>query len=371
MRICIDGNGNDTTDVMRSFCMSRRGVIQQADLIQLKTAVQGEPWSKVLNLTPHARPLTWNRQGTFIPKGIKRQTIESVIGLDTQSCTVEFDLSDRDLFGPITLLQSFVAGLWDQGEAHIWRTVMPAEGDCNTLGAYELFGGFIADTRPTLQGVQITINSLTERFDQKIPTNLIKAGNPKAEYGLGSAPAGCSSVPVFTVLAGSTPSRLLASCVSPTAGQVFTAEVFNVGYIQFQSGASLGKMFATIRRSEGFSGTNLFRLYEPLPWNPQPGDQFSAFVPSARSQSSTVTETHVIPASDPYSVTISNHATYAAVVSINYDNGTSVPSYMTDGAGGFVFPAADAGKTVRITYTYHNGNESQGFPYVPVPEATI
>jgi hypothetical protein len=292
MRQCIDGSGNDSTAAVKAWLASNRQLLS-ADLFQLQTYIQGEPWSQNLLLTTFDRPLIWSHVGTFIPARLKRGTVESKIGLDTATLDLEWYLRDpagypdgfvyEAFSGEISLLRSFHLGLWDNGRVWLYRTVMPALGDCHTFGAMTLFSGRMAEITMTRTGVKLKINALTEVFDAQVPANLIEPNNVQAQYGLGQPPAGLASAPVFTVASGSTPAMLLGACVSPNAGQMFGADTFDFGYIQFNSGTSLGKIHRSIWVSGTAYGQNMFRLYEPLPWMPALGEQFTAYVPYARN----------------------------------------------------------------------------------------
>jgi hypothetical protein len=289
MRQCIDGNGNDSTAAVRAWLASNRQLFC-ADLFQFQTFVQGESWSHNDLLTTFDRPLTWSHVGTFVPACLKRGTVESKVGLDVATLEIEWNLRDTDGFvyesfsGEwISLLRSFNLGLWDNGRASLYRAVMPVPGDCNTLGAMTLFSGRMAEITTMRTGVKIKINALTEVFDTQVPTNLIEPNNVQAQYGLGQPPAGLGGAPVFTVANGSTPTMLLGACISPNAGQIFGADTFDFGYVQFNSGTSLGRIYRSVWVSGTAYGKNMFRLYEPLPWMPAVGEQFTAYVPYARN----------------------------------------------------------------------------------------
>jgi hypothetical protein len=263
MRTFLDGNGNDSTTAVKAYLAQHRQLLV-ADLIEIKTLVEGAPWSKDLLLTPAAEPLTWSRKGTFVPARIKRGEIESKIGLEATSLDLEWYLRESEIFaGSLTMLQSFERGLWDGGTVRLYRSIMPTPGDCNTLGACELFAGRIANVSMTRMGVSLTINSPLELLDQQIPSNLIQPGNPTAEYGQGEPPAGMPSVPTFTVEAGSTAAVIIAGCTGPTAGQLFAADAFDFGYLNFAGGTAKGQL-GTVRRSDQYAGHNRFYLYEPL-----------------------------------------------------------------------------------------------------------
>ena len=290
MRTFIDGTGADSTAAVRSHLAAHRQLLC-ADLLQLKTAIQGESWSQNVLLAQSDRPLTWSHIGTFVPGRFRRGEIESKAGLETITMDLDWDLSDADLFfaPSITQLQAFERGLWDAGWINVYRAVMPVPGDCDTFGAMQIFGGRIAEIAQLSRvGVRLKVNSLLELLDLNVPTNLIEPTNVQCEYGIGQPPAGLSALPVFSAVDGSSTSMLLGDCISPNAGQVFDSDIFNFGYIRFVSGTSLGQIFRTVRMSRPYNGHNSFYFYDPLPWLPTAGEQFIAYVPYARNAAGAV-----------------------------------------------------------------------------------
>jgi hypothetical protein len=376
MRAFTDGNGNDSTSAVKAYLAAHRSLLC-ADLFEIKTMVQGAAWSKDLLLTTFDRPLAWSHIGTFAPARLKRGTVESAISLEATSLDLEWYLWPTDMmFGSTSMLASFAAGVWDNGVVRLFRTVMPTLGDCNTFGACELFTGRIADVTITRTGVQIKVNCPLELLEQQIPANLIEPGNPAAQYGLGQPLAGLTSAPVFEAGGSSTPLVVVGSCMAPVNGQLFGADIFDFGYIQFTSGDCQG-MLATVRRSAVKDGLNWFYLYDALPWTPQAGDSFNAYVPFARASSSGIQEQHAVPSSSPYEIDVTLISEFLSDAGVTYANGTRLSSagspgvagqYHCDGAGRYTFCAADAGAQVIISYRFSNGGAYQGFPYVPAPE---
>ena len=368
MRSFINGSGTDVTSAVISYLAANR-VFYAAELVQLQTAIQGEAWSQNILMTLFDRPLTWSHIGTFVPGRWSRGEIESKVGLDTVSMDLDWYLRDSDVFFNttgginITQLQAFERGLWDNGLVNVFRTVMPTVGDANSYGAMQVFGGRIGEvSKLTRTGVTLKVNSPLELLDLYVPTNLIEATNLQCQYGIGQPPAGLSALPVFTVAAGSTPGLLLGNCVSPNNGQVFAADTFDFGYIQFNSGTSLGKIFRSVWFSEPQSGHNAFYFYDPLPWMPVVGEHFTAYVPAARASTTLLSEQHTIPSTSPYTVAVNEAGLWVSDAGVT---GDSQP--YTAVAGVYTFESADEGRTVTISYNASAAGY-QGFPYVPVPE---
>jgi hypothetical protein len=371
MRSFIGGNGSNTTSAVQAYLAANRQLCA-ADLLQLKTAIQGEQWSQNILLTAFDRPLTWSQVGTFVPGRFTRGEIDSTVGLDTISMDLEWYLRDSDVFfnapGRVTVtqIQAFERGLWDNGLVNVYRTVMPTIGDANTYGATQMFGGRIAEvTEISRVGVKVKVNSLLELLDLNVPTNLIEATNVQCQYGIGQPPAGLPAAPVFTVVAGAPAGILWGDCISPTSGQLFGADTFDFGYIQFASGTSLGEIFRSVWFSEPQSGHNAFYLYDPLPWLPATGEQFMAYVPYARAASALITEQHQVPSGAPYTVSVQRAGQFVSDAGVSGISGTYTVSN-----GVYTFTATDAGKWVTISYNIETEGTYQGFPYVPVPETT-
>lgn len=384
MRTFINGAGADVSAAARAYIKANPGSYLLADLIQIKTAIQGAPWSKNFLYTTFDRPLTWSHVGTFVPANVSRSNIDSRIGLTTADAgdlVLNWNLTDSDIMlGAVTILQSMKLGLWDNAVVRLWRVLMPTMGDCNTYGACEMFTGRVTDLPTTRVGVDMKVNSLIELLDQDWPPNLIEADDPQAQYGTGQPPAGLGSVPTFAVVAGSTPSVLLLDCTGPSAGQIFSAETFDFGYIQFTSGNN-DAIYRTVRRSDSTAGHNRFYLYEPLPFPLTVGDTLQGLVPFARASTKSVTEAHTIPATPPYTIAVSlaGSGVITADGGVKYSSGDplakvsallSTGQYTTDNNGNYVFFSGDATRNVNITVIKINSGV-QGFPFVPQPEAQM
>jgi hypothetical protein len=388
MRAFTSGSGSNTTNTVQSYLAAHRQLLV-ADLFELKTLVQGAPWSQDLLLTTFATPLTWNQKGTFVPARLKRGAVDSKIGFDASALDLEWSLRPTDMFyGSCSMLAAFLAGLWDNGVVTLYRAIMPALGDCNTLGACVMFTGRIADVTASRLGVQMKINCPLELLDQKMPPNLIEPGNPAAQYMSGVAPAGMGSVPVFSAGGSSTTQIVVAECTAPNVAQLFQNDTFDFGYIEFTSGACQG-MRASVQFSEVKDGLNWFYLYNPLPWPPNAGDTFNGLVPYARGLVAHGQQIGWIPNANPCEISVIYSSEFVedegvvwasggALTNVGPPNaqGSGGPSasgqYGCNGSGTYYFYSGDAGKEVLINYEYLNeAGAFQGFPYVPAPEMTV
>ena len=380
MRTFLNGSGVDVTATVVAYVQSLAGRTPlMADLFELKTFVQGAPWSQDLLLTPSDRPLRWSHKGTFLPANIVRGAVESKISLDTISLEMDwYPAAGAVIYGSLGMLQSFAHGLWDNATVSLWRLIMPTLGDGDTYGACEMFSGRVAQHTFTRMGVHLTINSATELFDQQLPPNVIEASDPQARYGTGQPPAGLTSVPAFAAVAGSTASVVLADETSPNASQIFGDDTFDFGYLWGTGGANTG-IFRTIRRQDSYAEHNRFYLYQPFPFPVGAGDTFLGYVPFVRAGSVPITETDTIPNSSPYVIEVASPETFMGDNGVKYHGGGTLTKvannpqqhqYSVDLTGIYSFSQLDHGDQVDISYNRLLAG-FQGFPFVPPPEAAL
>jgi Uncharacterized conserved protein (DUF2163) len=284
MRTVIGGDGSDTTAAVAAWLSSNRQ-IALANLILI-----GEPEDPLAQwLTDYESPLNWPLWGTFQPAVIKRGRITTKIGLEVESLDLTWSppvtapTQNISTANPFQLAQ---AGVFDNMRVRIWTCYMPTPGDANTFGASELFGGQIGDCSIKNAQLAITVNSWLAVVNQQVPTNVIELTNTQAAYNGAVPPKNYSSVPFFTVVAGSSPSVIVADCTSD-AHHIFGNNSFQHGYMVFLSGAgaTLAGLWASVQQNTkitvpgGYGGAhsdyNQFVLYTPLPWTPTPGvDKF-------------------------------------------------------------------------------------------------
>ena len=283
MRKFIDGNGNDSTAAVLAYLAAHRTLLL-ADLYVINTAptYAGNYLGKQFLLTDYPAPLNWDYRGTFRPAAISRSEMESKIGLEADTLEVTWaplgpesvnanllavDASGNSL---LSALEGFGAGVFDDGVLEVWRCVMPAPGDCNTLGACLLFSGRIGDLEPDRLAVKITVMSRLEVLNIQVPTNLIEPTNILAQYSTGVNPAGGPSS--FAIFAGSSASKVFADA-TPT----MPADTYDAGYIVI-TGGKLAGTYRGVRQQTIESGHHAFYLVEPLPFAPTAGDTLQAFI---------------------------------------------------------------------------------------------
>ena len=227
----------------------------------------------------------WAPWGTFKPTSIRRGKVSSDISLKVTA----LDLSWSPPLG--TFLNSIATtspyqlariGYYDNKKVRVWRTVMPTPGDANTYGAYELFGGRVADTTVGRGEIKFSVNSFLDVINQKVPPNVIENSNTLAGFK-GATPVladGETNIPQFTVVAPSTQTNILADCTSPTPGKIYGNNKFQYGYMVFNPGSTLAGQWSAIANNFNYNPGgggphhSQFFVYAGFPWPPSPGDTF-------------------------------------------------------------------------------------------------
>jgi hypothetical protein len=275
----IGGNGADTTAATNTYLASHRKLFL-ANLFLLGD--QEDPAAQFL--TSWRSPLSWPVQGTFKPAKITRGPVTSKIGLEVTSLDIEWTPKVTPFTANVASANPYQLaqlGFYDNKTFRLWRTIMPTRGDANTLGAYILFGGRVADCSIERGNIKLTINSFLDVVNQLVPPNVIEVTNTLANYK-GATPVladGEARVPTFTVAAPSTETNILGVCTGPTANKIYGDDKFKYGYLVFTSG-SLAGFWSAVATSNNFQPIpggphyNQLIVYSPFPWDPTAGDQF-------------------------------------------------------------------------------------------------
>jgi Uncharacterized conserved protein (DUF2163) len=283
MRTFLNGSGADSTSAVQAYLAAHRELIP-ADLFVIGTApnYQGNYLGRLFLLTSYPSPLVWSYRGTFASAVIERGEVASKIGLEVDTLQITWSPKNSDLLATdgsgnplLTAIEGFGCGVFDNGTVELWRTLMPAPGDCDTLGACLLFSGRIGNIEPDRLKAMIKVMSRLETLNEMVPTNLIEPTNILAQYTTGQVlKNGPSS---FTVLAGSTAQVLTADPVSAPGGYTPANDLWDDGYVVMASPGKLGGSYRGVRQ-QTFGSHHVFYLYDPLPFAPQAGDTFSAFI---------------------------------------------------------------------------------------------
>lgn len=274
----IGGDGSDTTAATKSFLDTH------SDPFMANLYLIGEledPGAQFL--TDFEAPLSWPLYGIFRPGVTKRDTITAKIGLEVDDFSFEWSppitpfTTDMATANPYQLARLH---FYDAKPFKMFRTIGPTKGDANTFGACVLFGGRIKKSTPARAKITFVIESSASVFNAMIPPNVIEVTNPVAAYK-GATPVladGETVVARFTAAGGSNSTVVLGTATAPTAGKIYGRDKFRFGYLVFTSGPLKGKWSAIGGNADLNAGAgvhyNQFSLYNALPWDPQPGDQF-------------------------------------------------------------------------------------------------
>jgi hypothetical protein len=274
MRQFIGGDGSDTTETVFTYLQTARQ-IAIADLILIGEF--DDPLATFL--TNWNAPLSWPIWGTFQPTVYTRGKITSQIGLQVD--TLEFTWSPplTDFTTDVATsnpYQRAQAGFYDNKPFRLWRCVMPTQGDADTYGACEWFGGLISDTQVKRAKITFTVTSFLNVVNQQVPSNVIELTNTAANYA-GATPVLVDAetvVPTFSVVAGSSETQIFGDCLGPTPGKIYGADKFLYGYMVFKPGSTLAGYWSAIGSNVSSGGHNKFVVYSAFPFDPTIGDEF-------------------------------------------------------------------------------------------------
>lgn len=276
MRKVIGGNGLDNTAAAQAYLAANKTLMLR-DLILI-----GEPEDpRSIWLTNHEAPVIYSPWGRFNPAVVTRDRVQCKIGTDAQSLSITWSPNLQTT--GTTIASASVAQLarlhfFDNWPVRIWRALMPTPGDADTLGCVDWFGGRIDTVQPSRNKIVFNVKSFLDVLTQKVPSTVIETTNTLASTAAVTLPPGDPSIPVFECVAGSTEDYIIADCTSPSAGKIYSGNIFAGGYMVFLSGAgaTLNGAWSAIGQNgawtDGF-GTkhSQFELYAALPWPPTPG----------------------------------------------------------------------------------------------------
>lgn len=282
MRQVIGGDGSDTTTLVADWLCDRHNY-SLAMLVLI-----GDPEDpRSVWLTDWDTPLLYPIWGKFCPDIIRRGTVESKIGFEVSTLSLEWSPKNP---GPITEnadtanpYQKAQIGLYDNLPVRVWTCFMPTPGDANTFGAMALFGGRVSTVDVEDGLIVFEVTSFLDVVNQEVPTNVIEFTNTLAAYKGATPPPGFPSVPQFSVVIGSDSQRLLLRQTTPFGSvsdplNVVPDNRLRAGFLVFNRGTdqTLGGVWSGIyinRRTVDDLGVGINEviLYTPLPWPPTPG----------------------------------------------------------------------------------------------------
>ena len=278
MRKVYGGDGADNTAATQAWLLATPNPCIR-DLV-----IIGPPESpKSLWMTSHEAPVVYTPYGKFNPAIFTRDQVKAQIGLDVQSLALKWtpgsspQASATANTGTASPYQLAANHFYDNWPVLILRAFMPTPGDADTLGCAEWFGGRVQNCEVGRAGIKFNIKSFLDVVNQKVPTTVVETTNTLASTLAVSLPPGDSSIPVFSCIAPSTETYIVADCLSPTANRIYPGDLFSGGYMVFLAGAGAtlaGAWSAIGQNGEWVDGHgnhhSQFIIYNPLPWPPTP-----------------------------------------------------------------------------------------------------
>ena len=279
MRRVIGGNGSDTTVATQAYLNSTDEPILR-DLI-----IIGPPENpNALYLTNHEAPVLYRPYGLFQPAVVSRPGVEAKVGLDAQSLAISWtpgasaQASQTASTSTASPYQLAAQHFYDNWPVLILRCFMPTPGDADTLGCAEWFGGRIQNCKRARNKLIFNTKSYADVLKQKIPSTVVEVTNTLASTAAVTLPTGDASIPVFSCIRPSTETYIVADCLSPVGGKIYSGNEFSEGYMVFLSGsgATLAGAWSAIGQNGAWTDGNgnrhsEFVIYSPLPWPPTPG----------------------------------------------------------------------------------------------------
>jgi hypothetical protein len=279
MRRTIGGDGSDTTVATQAYLNSTDDPIIR-DLILI-----GPPESpNALYLTNHEAPVLYKPYGLFNPAVVSRAGVEAKVGLDAQALAITWSpgasaqASKTASTATASPYQLAAQHFYDNWPALILRCFMPTPGDADTLGCAEWYGGRVQNCKIARNKLIFNTKSYLDVLKQKVPSTVVEVTNTLASTAAVTLPPGDPSIPVFSCIRPSTETYIVADCTSPSAGRIYSGDLFSGGYMVFLSGpgATLAGAWSAIgQNGEWTDGDgnhhSEFVIYSPLPWPPTPG----------------------------------------------------------------------------------------------------
>ena len=282
MRRTYGGNGSDTTTATQVYLNSTVEPILR-DLILI-----GRPENpQAIWLTNHEAPVLYRPYGTFNPAVVSRDGVKAEIGTSAQALSVSWtpgasaQASQTVNTGTASPYQLAAQHFYDNWPVLILRCFMPTPGDAETLGCAAWFGGRIQNCKVERNKITFNTKSYMDVLTQQVPSTVVEVTNTLASTAAITLPAGDASIPVFSSIAPSTATYIVADCASPTLNKIYSGDLFAGGYMVFLSGpgATLAGAWSPIYQNGRFTDGNGNHHSEfvigGLPWPPTPSvDQF-------------------------------------------------------------------------------------------------
>lgn len=384
MRQVLSGTGVDTTSTVKAYLASSNKFIL-ANLFFIGD--HEDP--QAIRLTDWESPLAWPIWGTFNPAKISRGSIDSQIGLSVKDLQVAWTPMNQApgstlmTANPYQLAQM---GFFDNKFLRCFTAYMPTPGDVNTYGAALMFGGRISSAETKRGQITFKVNSFLDVVNEMVPLNVIELTSTAAGFSGGTPPAGCATIPQFNVITSSSPGTIIGDQTSPNVHGIFANNQLAGGFLVFNggAGATLGRRFARIAANYGIVVAsvkyNEFILYDAFPWAPTPGTDTFYVCAASSINSGQLANAVLNAAGSGYTVgdvlTITGGGGSGATVQVMAvgGGGAIAAAQIIFGGTGYVATTAAAvtgGTGTGATFNLTLPNQTQGFPFVPQPNAAL
>jgi hypothetical protein len=230
----------------------------------------------------------WTHGGPLFDKPDQRALAHWKVGLDTDTwqCLIAPRPIDPisgaaypDMIGDVPWLAAARGGALDGAVVQVDRAFLPVwptfprNPVVTPIGVVNIFTGRVATLDIGRSAIGITINSHLELLDTQMPRNLYGSGCRHLLYDQGCQLPAASYRQTGVVAAGSTASVVLSTVAAPSGSGTYA-----LGSLVGTSGKNAGFGRSIRSWSPGSGGsTGSFTLLSPLPFTPQPGDQFNVF----------------------------------------------------------------------------------------------
>lgn len=225
----------------------------------------------VLRLTSFDLDLTYGGN-TWLSTGpiLERTRVENVMGLDVSTLTITITPRPSDTVAGLGWLAAAQGGVLDGATVVLDRAAIQTLP--TVVGTWNAFSGRLAGMKINRAKLVVSVNSDTELLNIKMPRNLYQPGCLHTLYDFDCGLSRATFAVSGTVTA--------ATATTVSCGLSQAAGYFDLGYIQFTSGALSGT-----RRTVKSYTPGSFTVLSPMLPAPSAGDTFTAYPGCDKKQS--------------------------------------------------------------------------------------
>jgi uncharacterized phage protein (TIGR02218 family) len=193
---------------------------------------------------------------------------------DSKAIVTFYGNTDNAQANSLGRWSQFQQGLFDGCPAYIFTLFWQPQLGV-TVGIIKEYGGFIGQVVQTRTKIVLTLNSIFQQLNLRMPKNVYQPGCSHALFDAGCTKVKSAYQCTFTVTSASGTEPLQAMNSTFTGGTV-TSFGFNLGSINFVTGLNTGYQ-RSIKNYTPVGANSVFILMSPLPNVISPGDQFQAW----------------------------------------------------------------------------------------------